>query len=142
MAKLWEDIKTFVKKGATVAAERIEEETTLWKIHREIAGLEKDVESKKIEIGGHVFELLKQNPKATIKVDEKVSTLVKEVEKLITRIAEKQAEYEEVKKQSAAKRETPPKDDAVKSEEPGLLDTSEEVVVAEEVEEPPKNDAK
>ncbi len=137
MAKLWEDVKTFVKKGATIAAERIEEETTLWKIHRDISGFEKEVEHKKIEIGGHVFELVKQNPKATIKVDEKVSTLVKEIEALITRIAEKQAEYEEVKKQSGAKHETPP-EEAVKSDEPGLLDTPEEVLVAEEVEEPPK----
>ncbi|GEM_PF-2400266 len=142
MAKLWEDIKTFVKKGASIAAERIEEETSLWKIHREIAGFEKDVEQKKIEIGGHVFELVKNNPKATIKVDEKVSTLVKEIEELAARIAEKQAEYEEVKKQSTEKRATSKTDNAAKPAEPALLDTSEEVVVAEEVEEPAKEKSK
>ncbi|MBN2093344.1 hypothetical protein JW964_27215 [candidate division KSB1 bacterium] len=142
MAKLWEDVKTFVKKGAAIAAERIEEETTLWKIHREIANFEKDVERKKIEIGGHIFELVKNNPKASIKVDEKVATLVKEIEALNTQIAEKQVEYEEVKKQSGEKSTPSTKEDTEKSEETALLDTPEEVIVAEEVAERPKEESK
>lgn len=142
MAKLWEDVKSFVKKGAAIAAERIEEETTLWKIHRDITGLEKEVERKKVEIGGHVFEMVKNNPKATIKVDEKIATLVKEIEASLAQIAEKQAEYDEVKKQSAEKRATPATEEAVTPEEASLLDSPEEVVVKEEVEAPPKQETK
>jgi len=127
MAKLWEDIKSFVKKSATEAADRIEEEKALWTIHREIVALQKDVETKKIELGGRVYDLVQAEPEVDLKKDEKNIELVKDIEMLLEKIAAKQKEYEDVKLQAAEKNEeeqTSESTDEVDSTEPPEKETT------------------
>ena len=107
MANLWEDIKKFVKDGATAAADKFDEETTLWKIHRDISNLKKSVDAQKMQLGAHVYDILKTSPETNFTEDEKVNAFITEVDNLLKKVAEKQDEYDEFKKVTEAKRVTP-----------------------------------
>lgn len=104
MAKLWEDIKKFVKDGANVAAERFEEETTLWKIHREMVGFKKESDKKKMELGGRVYELVKENAKVDLNKDQNIKTLTREIDEWLKKAEEKQKEYDAYKDETGQKR--------------------------------------
>lgn len=104
MANLWDDVKKFVKQGATAAVDRIEEETTLWKIQREISNLKSAVDTQKMQLGGYVYEMLKTTPETQFATDEKVTSFLAEIDNLLAKAAEKQAEYDEYKKEADSKR--------------------------------------
>lgn len=104
MANLWEDIKKFVKDGANTAVDRFEEETTLWKIHREISNFKKAVDAQKLQLGAHVYETLKTSPESNLNADEKLTGFLTEIDNLLEKVAEKQNEYDEFKKTAEAKR--------------------------------------
>jgi len=138
MANLWEDIKKFVKESATDAADRIEEETTLWKIHREITRFKKDADKKKLELGGRVYELIKENPDAKLKGDATIEALLKEIDGLLQQALEKQKEYDQVKAESTQKREKASEEKSEAPKEKPQPETSAEAepVDAEVVEVP------
>lgn len=106
MANLWNDVKKFVKDSASLATERFEEETALWKIHREMVGFTKAADKQKLELGGTVYEMIQANPDVDIKKDEKISSLVKTIEDALANAAAKQKEYNDVKAEAAAKKQT------------------------------------
>jgi hypothetical protein len=116
MANLWDDVKKFVKEGANAAVDRIEDETALWKIHREISNLKSAVDAQKTQLGAYVYETLKTSPETQLNADLKVSGFVTEIDNLLEKAAAKQNEYDEYKKESESKRtqakpDVPPADE-------------------------------
>lgn len=131
MANLWDDVKSFIQKTTDKASERFDTETTLWKMHRSIVTLQKEVETQKFELGKKTYDQLKAEPGTDISKDSVISDLVTKIDDLIKQIDEKQKEYDVFKAENEQKQADAPKDE-----------TAEEMVAEVEVEVTPINPKK
>ena len=101
MSKIWEDLKTYVKQGATAVAEKTEELSKVGKIKIDIMGIERNLQKTLSELGGQVYHLAADDKKAKLLDDEKVQEIIEKVKDFETQLEEKKQELEEVGKEKA-----------------------------------------
>ncbi|MCK5740398.1 hypothetical protein KAH55_14510 [bacterium] len=111
MANLWDDVKSFIQKTTDKASERFDTETTLWKMHRSIVTLQKEVETQKFELGKKTYDQLKAEPGTDISKKSDVTELVSKIDDLIKQIDEKQKEYDVFKTENEEKRTDTPQEE-------------------------------
>ena len=116
MTNLWDDVKSFIQKTTDKASERFDTETTLWKMHRSIVTLQKEVEAQKFELGKKAYEHLKTEPSKDISKNTGITDLVAKIDDLLEQINEKQKEYDTFKAGTEQKQADAAEDVAEKTE--------------------------
>jgi len=99
MAKFWEDVKSYVKQGATVVAEKTEELSKMGKIKIDIMGIERNLQKALSELGGQVYHLVTADENIKIVDDEKVKEIIARIKGFEEQLEVKKQELEEVGKE-------------------------------------------
>ncbi|MBN1351967.1 hypothetical protein JXJ21_21375 [candidate division KSB1 bacterium] len=105
MSKFWEDLKGFVKQGATVVAEKTEELSKVGKIKIEIMGIERNLQKTLSALGGQVYHLVSDNENANVAGDAKVKELIDKVREYEKQLEAKKQELDEVGKEKEEEKE-------------------------------------
>ena len=99
MSKFWEDVKTYVKQGATVVAEKTEELSKMGKIKIDIMGIERNLQKTLSELGGQVYHLAVDEKSVKIVDDDKVKEIIEKVKGIEHELEIKKQELEAVGKE-------------------------------------------
>ena len=105
MEKLWDKIKKTVIDGVTVAAEKTEEYTKLGRIKIEILNTKRKISVQFTELGGIVYEAVKEGTAGEVIDSEKVAGLVETVRKLEGELENHECRFEELQKKPAVDEE-------------------------------------
>ena len=98
MSKFWEDVKGFVKQGATAVVEKTEELSKVGKIKIDIMGIERNFQKTLSKLGGQVYHLVVEAVNANIADDEKVKQFIEKAKDYEKQLEAKKQELEEVGK--------------------------------------------
>ena len=82
MANLWEKIRKSVLEGASVAAEKTEEYTKLGKVKLEILNTKRKISKTFTELGGIVYDSVKEGKSKEVMDSSKVENLIKTLKEL------------------------------------------------------------
>lgn len=107
MAKFWEDLKDYVKQGATAVAEKTEELSKVGKIKIEIMGIERNLQKALSELGGRVYQLVTEDENVKIVEDEQVKKIIDKVKGFEKQLEAKKQELEEVSKDKQEAKKEP-----------------------------------
>jgi len=81
MNSFWQSVKSTIKDGVHTVSEKTEELTKIGRIKIEIIAVKRDIEKSFTEIGGRVYDILKEKKKITVAKDKEINNLVEQVEK-------------------------------------------------------------
>jgi hypothetical protein len=95
---LWDKIKQSVAEGMSTAAEKTEEYTKLGKAKLDVLAIKRKISKQFTELGGLAYEASKdKKPQDAFKTPE-VSVIVETIAELEAELAEKETQFEELKK--------------------------------------------
>ena len=81
MSSFWQSLKSALKDGVQTVSDKTEELAKIGRIKIEIIAVKRDIEKSFTEIGGRVYDILKEKKKITIPKDKDIRNLVEQIEK-------------------------------------------------------------
>ena len=102
MSKRWDRFKEGFRKASSVAAEKAGLMAQVGKVKLAIATIERNIGKTERELGRYACDTLSKG-KAVSEEDEKAKRLVEKIALLEADVKEKRAEYEALRKETAAK---------------------------------------
>ena len=102
MSTRWEKLKEGLRKASSVAAEKAGLMAQVGKVKLAIATIERNIGKTERELGRYACDTLTKG-KAVSEEDERAKRLVAKIASLEADLKEKRAEYEELRKEKAAK---------------------------------------
>ena len=104
MGTLWEDIRDGIRDGIELVVDKTEEYTKIGKIKMEIVGIKRNIEKHFSELGGRVYEIMKENKRKSVGADEEVKRLVEELIEMEKSLDEKKNEIIKIKEEKEKER--------------------------------------
>jgi hypothetical protein len=98
MDTLWDKVRKNLVEWYDVAYEKTDEFARVGKKKFEIAGINRTIEKRLSELGGHVYDIMDSRKKSVvIREDERVLDLVKEIKQLEKELHKKDKEIETIR---------------------------------------------
>jgi len=96
---LWENLKKGLEQGIKTISEKTEELTELGKLKLDILSLKRDIEKNFVELGGRVYQLMKENKSENIKQNTEINDLVSKIKVQENSLDESNKKYDKLKKE-------------------------------------------
>jgi predicted RNase H-like nuclease (RuvC/YqgF family) len=109
---LWENLKKGVETGIKTITEKTEELTEMGRLKLEILSTKREIEKYFIELGGRIYQFMKENAAGDVSKNTEIQALVEKIRTEEKKLEELNTRYDKIKKDT---REGP----EVKSQEPG-----------------------
>ena len=99
----WEEIKTKIKKGVAVAADKTEEYAKIGKIKLDIVKTDRNIDKAFTDLGKEAYNHFTEGKKTDIFKNAQVKGLIAKINDLKTSIETKEKEVKSIKKEATAK---------------------------------------
>jgi hypothetical protein len=76
---LWENLKKGVEQGIKTITEKTEELTEMGRLKLEIMSLKREIEKDFVELGGRIYQLMKENKGGNLTQNSEIQALVEKV---------------------------------------------------------------
>ncbi len=132
MASLFDDLTDGIRDGINFVVDKTDEYSKIGKFKLDMVGIKRNIEKLFAELGGRVYEVLKESERASLGDDEEVKRMINEIKALEDSLDEKKNEIKSIRDEKERQRK----------ERDTEATTSGDIVDVDVVEEkePPKSD--
>ena len=97
---LWENLKKGLETGIKTITEKTEELTELGRLKLEILSTKRELEKYFIELGGRIYQLMKENETGDVSKNNEIKNLVEKIRTEEKKMDELNSRLDKVKKDS------------------------------------------
>jgi hypothetical protein len=95
---LWENLKKGVEQGIKTITEKTEELTEMGRLKLEIMSLKREIEKDFVELGGRIYQLMKENKGGNLTQNSEIQALVEKVKTEEKKLDEYNQKWEKMTK--------------------------------------------
>ncbi len=95
---LWENLKKGLEQGIKTITEKTEELTEMGRLKLEIMSVKREIEKDFVELGGRVYQLIKENKDNNLSHSTEIKALVEKVKVEEKKLDEYNIKWENMKK--------------------------------------------
>jgi hypothetical protein len=103
---LWENLKKGLEQGIKTITEKTEELTELGRLKLEILSIKREIEKYFVELGGRIYQLMKEDKTEDIKQNVEINGLVEKIKVEENKLDEYSKKLEKLKKEMNDSTET------------------------------------
>ncbi len=95
---LWENLKKGLEQGIKTITEKTEELTEMGRLKLEIMSLKREIEKDFVELGGRIYQMIKENKGGNLTQNSEIQTLVEKVKTEEKKLDEYNQKWEKMTK--------------------------------------------
>jgi hypothetical protein len=95
---LWENLKKGLEQGIKTITEKTEELTEMGRLKLEIMSMKREIEKDFVELGGRIYQMMKENKSVNVTQNSEIQALVEKVKTEEKKLDEYNQKWENMKK--------------------------------------------
>jgi predicted HicB family RNase H-like nuclease len=104
MASLFDDLTDGIRDGINFVVDKTDEYSKIGKLKLDMVGIKRNIEKLFAELGGRVYEVLKEGESAVLRDDEEVKRMINEIKALEDNLDEKKNEIKSIRDEKERQR--------------------------------------